>query len=101
MEKQRRREESSIQQPPPPWMIPLTPMKPISPIRPYTMDPIYQYTVEEQSHRKQVEERLLLFCCKVENFFNLGKWLVFKQVMMMYAEDSTWVVLITCLSVIC
>ncbi|CAH8264929.1 unnamed protein product [Arabidopsis lyrata] len=57
MEKQRRREESSIQQPPPSWMIPLTPMKPISPIRPYTMDPIYQYTVEEQSHRSQVEER--------------------------------------------
>ncbi|CAE6033005.1 unnamed protein product [Arabidopsis arenosa] len=40
------REGSSFQQPP--W-IPQTPMKPISPICPYT--------VEEQSHRSQVEER--------------------------------------------
>ncbi|EFH57709.1 hypothetical protein ARALYDRAFT_482629 [Arabidopsis lyrata subsp. lyrata] len=45
MEKQGR-EGSSFQQPP--W-IPQTPMKPISPICPYT--------VEEQSHRNQVEER--------------------------------------------
>jgi len=74
MEKQRR-EESSFQQPP--W-IPQTPMKPFSPICPYT--------VEDQYHSSQVEERFVLFCSKVEKFQRvvMGNWL---SKVLMHAGD--------------